>query len=131
MLISCLKQVGVEPQMCMQADHRVQKAAQIVKNNLPGPPLTVDDVSRRVGISHAQLSRLFQESYGMTISRFQRKVRMDYAQKYLRQQDVQISDIAVDLGFSHLAAFSNWFRRQSGQSPRDYRKQILKTHYRV
>ncbi|MFI7195478.1 helix-turn-helix domain-containing protein [Nocardia nova] len=39
------------------------------------------------------------------------------AHRYLIRHDRTLSDIAAELGFSELSAFSRWFRRHAGQSP--------------
>lgn len=46
------------------------------------------------------------------------------AKRLLRASDMSIKEIAFDLGFSDLAYFSNFFKGQTGSSPRLFRSQL-------
>ena len=120
-LISTLYEVGVSPAVHSPVDHRVAQAVELMTNNVPGIPLTTEQVASEVGLSEAQLRRLFEASQHVSISQFQRRLRTEYAQRLLLNVDVPIGNIARDLGFNQIAAFSNWFRRQTNQSPRAFR----------
>jgi AraC-like DNA-binding protein len=53
------------------------------------------------------------------------KLRADLARQYIEQQNMPISQITYLLGFSDTSNFSRAFRRWTGQSPSDFRKQPL------
>lgn len=51
--------------------------------------------------------------------------RQELARSYMARADLSISEIAYLLGFSDSSNFSRSFKRWLGQSPREYRQQIL------
>ena len=50
-------------------------------------------------------------------------VRFDLARSYLRDERLDISQVAYLLGYSELRAFDRAFRRWAGMAPRDWRGQ--------
>lgn len=79
-------------------------------------------IARQVGLSPVHLSRLFQEELGSIPRSYFEKRRIDHAYRRLRMPDTRIKEVAIALGFDHLLHFSNWFRKHSHQSPRDFLK---------
>lgn len=53
------------------------------------------------------------------------QTRQELVQSYMSREDLSISEIAYLLGFSDSSNFSRSFKRWLGQSPREYRQQIL------
>ena len=51
-------------------------------------------------------------------------VRLDLARYYLGNSQLSIAAVAERLRFTDSAAFSNFFRQQTGTSPRDYAKRV-------
>jgi AraC-like DNA-binding protein len=48
-------------------------------------------------------------------------VRIDLAQRYVKDRGRSLSDVAHLLGFSCSSAFSRWFRGKFGRSPLSWR----------
>jgi len=53
------------------------------------------------------------------------QLRIEKACELLRENDLNISQIARATGYDDLAAFNHFFRRHTGFSPRDYRENCL------
>ena len=83
-------------------------------------PVHLDDLARRVDLSPAHLSRSFARRMGMGIIEFVHQLRCEEACRLLRCTDEPIGRIAVRVGYDEIAYFSRRFRRQTGQSPREY-----------
>ncbi len=66
-----------------------------------------------------QLSQM-QTSYTELVER----IRFDQAVRLLRDSDLKILDIALSLGYGDASNFSRAFRRISGSSPREMRRQL-------
>ncbi len=62
---------------------------------------------------------------GTTFNAVVEDTRRELAQRYLKQPDLAISEIAYLLGFSETGNFSRAFKRWAGASPSDYRSQGL------
>lgn len=80
-------------------------------------------LSKEAGISPYHLNRLFQRCFNQTPYELQLDLRMDLACKLLKQP-LSLSQIALELGYNDLAAFSNQFKKYHHKTPSAYRKRI-------
>ncbi|MEO7098705.1 MAG: AraC family transcriptional regulator [Luteolibacter sp.] len=99
-------------------------AADYIQSHL-GEPLIVGDIARRAGFSERQLQRIFREVFGQTIQQYIIETRLHAAIEKLTDSGLGISEIALQVGFNDQAAFSNRFKRFTGQSPHVYRTKVL------
>jgi AraC-like DNA-binding protein len=63
--------------------------------------------------------RLVEE--GHSFSELMENLKKDLAEKYMKQIDLKISDVAFLLGYSDHSAFSTAFKRWTGKTPREAR----------
>ncbi len=85
---------------------------------------TVIGAARAAGMSTRTLARRFRDDVGWTWRHFLYTARMIRAMDQLGRGSRRVTDVAIDLGFDSLSAFSSAFRRFTGQSPRDFSKTI-------
>ena len=102
-------------------DPRVSEAVRFIKENI-SKGITSKEVSSRCFISTKQLVRIFQKNLGTTPSEYIRRCKIDYARRLLLETDIQISEIAEQLGFTEVTAFINFFRRYEDITPAKFRK---------
>jgi AraC-like DNA-binding protein len=95
---------------------RVQKVLAILNENLADPP-PLEEIGRRVGCSHFYLSRIFTEEMGKTISACLRDLRLERAASLLRQGRMNVTEVAMEVGYSSLSHFSAAFHRNFGCCP--------------
>ena len=95
---------------------RVQKVLAILKENLAEPP-GLEELGRRVGCSHFYLSRIFTQEVGKTISVTLRDLRMERAAELLREGRLNVTQVALEVGYSSLSHFSSAFREVIGCCP--------------
>lgn len=96
---------------------RIMKA---VNKNLSNSDFNVDMLTQEVGISRAQLHRKMKEMTGISTSEFIRNIRLEQAARLLKEQKINVTQVAYTVGFSNLAHFSTIFRKQFGVSPSEY-----------
>ena len=90
---------------------------------LPHGKATTSEVARQLGVSRRTLSRsLFAE--GVTFARILEELRAALAQRYLRDRELPISEIAWLLGYREISSFTHAFRRWNRMSPREFRSSI-------
>lgn len=106
------------------ADIGVLKALQAMENHM-SDPLTLTQISDIVGVSVRQTNRLFRQHMGVSTQDFYTRLRLDKSQGLLRGSLLSITDISQATGFANGAHFSRQFRRAYGQSPSQYRAQLL------
>jgi AraC-like DNA-binding protein/mannose-6-phosphate isomerase-like protein (cupin superfamily) len=88
-------------------------------------PLSVDDLARIAHLSRSQLQRLFKRTYHITPLQFILKVRLHEACEMLKDPNLDITNIALDTGFSSSSFFATQFKHYMGESPSDYRRKKL------
>ena len=91
-----------------------------VSKNLSNSDFNVDMLTQEVGISRAQLHRKMKEMTGISTSEFIRNIRLEQAARLLREQKINVTQVAYTVGFSNLAHFSTIFRKHFGISPSEY-----------
>ncbi|GHV41216.1 hypothetical protein FACS189490_07690 [Clostridia bacterium] len=84
-------------------------------------PLTLEEISRRVGFSKFHFSRLFRKYTDMSLSEFIADVRIRKVEQLLSDDKAKISDIALEAGFCSLSAFNRAFKKNKGVSPSEFR----------
>lgn len=104
---------------------------QYMKNEQPylSPEFKLGDLAGALQISRHHLSQIINERIGLSFSDFVNRYRVEEAQRLLASadyQDVKILAVAFDAGFNTKASFYNAFKKATGISPSEYRKQQLK-----
>lgn len=84
--------------------------------------IRLDSIARQFWVSPSYLSRQFKSKVGINITRFITERRIQAAQRLLITSDLDISEIADQLGFKSANYFYTVFKKIHGMSPREYRK---------
>jgi AraC family transcriptional regulator len=83
----------------------------------------LDQLAAQAGLSKFHFHRLFKSAVGVAPSRYHMNLRMDEAKRLLRETKTSIVAIALDVGYANPSHFAQLFRRETGLSPSDYRRQ--------
>lgn len=105
------------------------KIARFIGGNLH-KGLTLKILAQFLGYSEKYCSELFHSIMGESFSRYLKRRRTDAAAVLLTTTDKSLAEIASVLGFSDQFAFSHFFKRSTGQSPRDARADHARLHPR-
>jgi AraC family transcriptional regulator len=95
---------------------RVEQVIFLLRQDLAAPP-PLEELGRRIGCSHFYLSRIFSAQTGETISQYLRKLRMEKAAELLRLRELNVSEVALEVGYSSLSHFSAAFHQTYGCCP--------------
>lgn len=101
-------------------DKQVRLARLLLDRNYD-TPITVEDLSREVALSPYYLIRAFRRIYKQTPHQYLVARRIARAKELLRNSNLSITEICVEVGFESLGSFSTLFRKAAGLSPRAYR----------
>jgi AraC family transcriptional regulator len=104
---------------------RVEKAKAILAQDLENPP-TLLQLGRDVGCSCFYLSRLFSQEVGLTVPQYVRKLRMEKAGELLLSGRYNVTEAAIEVGYSSLSHFSRAFCQTMGVCPALYASVKLK-----
>lgn len=100
----------------------IDKVARYIDQNVENNKITCKDVADYVGYNSDYLNRLFRKETGKTISQYLLGVRIKIAKELLLQTDMQISDIALEVGYSNFSYFTRTFRKYTDTTPSEYRE---------
>ena len=84
--------------------------------------IVLDDLAERFFINKFYMTRIFKETYGMTINNYLISRRITRAKQLLRFTDMTVDEIGNAAGMGDANYFSRMFRKVEGSSPREYRK---------
>ncbi|MCP3901974.1 MAG: AraC family transcriptional regulator [Desulfobacteraceae bacterium] len=89
--------------------------------------LTLDSMAEKLNISRHQLSELLNKKLGENFSSFIKKYRIKKAKQLLIEYpDMNILNIAFDVGFKSKSTFNDAFSKLERTTPAQFRKQKLK-----
>lgn len=94
---------------------------EIDKKNLA--TLRITDIYKLSNYSPAALLKYFKEYLGETINSYVTKLRINKACALLTNTNYTVIYIAEMVGYNALAHFNRTFKAQTGQTPKEYRKQ--------
>ncbi len=93
----------------------------LIRDNLDND-VTIQDISRKVGLSYSSLRKLFKEFTGVSPSLYQQDLRLQRAKEMLSSTDLSVKEIAYSLHFESSDYFSTKFKQKTGMSPGQFRK---------
>ena len=74
-------------------------------------------------MSNHRMVEIFKEEYGISLFDYAANLKIDYAKEKLEKTDMDIIDIAYEIGFSGLSSFYQFFKKKTGYTPAAYRKE--------
>jgi AraC-like DNA-binding protein len=102
-----------------------QKVRDLAAAEIGAGNATVAHIAKRLGVSPRTLTRKLERE-GTTYKDLLEDLRKTLAMRYLESRDLQLSEVALRLGFSQSAAFHRAFRRWTGHTPLQHRRRQLR-----
>jgi AraC-like DNA-binding protein len=109
---------GLEPSF-------IDSVRTLILEQLPSGPTSIDEISRRMGMSQRSLHRKLVED-GTTFRRLLSDVRCARAAHYLLLEPYTVAEISQRLGYSEPSAFHRAFRQWFGCAPTTYRESRIR-----
>lgn len=85
--------------------------------------ITVSEIAGALFINSNYLSHIFKRTMGVGLIKYLINYRIDQAKRLLSESDALIYIIAEEVGFNEFRHFSKTFKKITGLSPAEYRKQ--------
>jgi len=98
------------------AQERVEHVIFLLKQDLASPP-SLEELGKKIGCSHFYLSRIFSTQTGQTITQHLRQLRMEKAAELLKSREYNVTEVAIEVGYSSLSHFSAAFQETFGCCP--------------
>lgn len=93
------------------------------------PDLTINQLAAAVPCTRHQLSQVLNETLQQSYYDYINGLRMEEAKNLLckpEYQEYKIASIAYDAGFNSLSTFNEVFKKHTGKTPSQYKKEMLK-----
>ena len=107
----------------MSVEGHVSRAMRYIERNCGEVSLCAKSVAGYIGLNETYLSRLFEKSVHMSLSKYIRIIRIERA-KELFFVNRKIGQAAKKCGFSSVQSFCRTFKMVEGISPGDYLKRL-------
>lgn len=95
---------------------RIREVPDEMEKNLMTPS-TIDELSRKLGISNTKLQKGFRYIYGISIYQYYKKMKLTRAMELIKSSDMSIREIAFHCGYASQGQFSTAFRKEFGVQP--------------
>ncbi|GAB3091223.1 AraC family transcriptional regulator [Aestuariicella hydrocarbonica] len=102
-------------------DNLENQIQDIIGRLLPSGDCTVEQVAASLGM-HPRTLQTKLKQQGTSYREILQDTRQGLAEQHLRYRSVNITDLALQLGYSEVAVFSRHFKRWLGVSPREWQK---------
>jgi AraC-like DNA-binding protein len=107
----------------LDRDNILNRTRLQIMEQLPSGKVTESGTARALNISRSTLKRRLRENE-QTFRSLLNQVRADLAERYLKNQDYSVTEIAFLLGYNDASAFSRAFKSWFGHSPSQAREQM-------
>jgi len=117
------KQLTVSrPEVKIVSEHEklLGKVLEYIESNLTNARLSVEDLSRNVGMSRGSLYTKMLELTGETPIEFIRSVKLDKAAILLEKSDLNVAQVCYSVGFATPNYFAKAFRARFNMLPSEY-----------
>lgn len=100
----------------------IEKAIKYVEDNMSRTELSVEELSRELGMSRVHLYKKLLQITGKTPIEFIRVIRLKRAAQLLRESQLHVSEVAFEVGFNNPKHFSRYFKDEFGVLPSVYQE---------
>ena len=104
-------------------DPFIDRLVDFIKTNLSDEELTNEKIELHFKTNKMQLYRKLKAVTGWSVNTLIREIKIREATQLLKNSEMNISEIAYNLGFSDPLYFSKYFKKEIGVSPQQYRKE--------
>ena len=84
---------------------------------------TLSALAQKTGYDYAYLSAYFKKTVGLSYNEYVNRYRISKACYLLTNSDRTVLDISSECGFNSLRSMNRNFRKQTGMTPAEYRRQ--------
>jgi AraC-like DNA-binding protein len=120
-VLMALQKFGVDVYLPQTCDSRVLGMMRWIDALPIQAPFRMSNMVEAIGLSSAQINRLFCAEFGMTPKRSFERRRLKFADAALLSSSQAVKEISYQLGFRHQSEFTAWFKKHTGKSPSEFR----------
>ena len=99
----------------------VGRARELIEARI-GRPLRLTELAAELGVNPAHVSRTFRRAYGVSLSEYLLRRRVEIACAALADPEVPLAQVAYEAGFADQSHLCRSFRRVTGLTPGAWRR---------
>ncbi len=84
--------------------------------------ISLESLAEELNLNQTYVSALFKEGAGIKFKQYLTDVRIDNAKRLLRETNMNVSQIAYEVGYKNAFYFTSTFSAHEGIKPQEYRK---------
>lgn len=79
---------------------------------------------KELNLNPDYINRVFKQETGETVKGYTIRKRMAEAQRLLKDTELPISEVALQVGYDNFSHFIRMFRKETGYTPRKYKQEV-------
>ena len=100
----------------------IERACEYIRQNYRDGDLSQAGIAEAMAVTSPYLSGIFKKTMGITMVQYVTMVRMEAARELLLNEEVDVKDVAEQVGYHDEYYFSRCFKKQYGLSPLQMKK---------
>ena len=121
--IAYINEIIISVIVDMDTGNIPEKVKQFIQAHLE-ENITRSMLAEHVFLNEDYLSRLFHKSEGISLSQYIISEKIKKAQEWLRDPASSVTEVSMNIGIYNFPYFSQLFKKQTGLSPSEYKKQF-------
>ena len=100
---------------------KIKKAKDIIIENMTNPPSLIE-LSEEINLSLKKLKEGFKKIYGKPVYQFLIEYKMELAKKLLSDNNYNVNEVSLKLGYSTASHFITAFKNKYGLTPKSFKQ---------
>ena len=100
---------------------KIKQAKEIIIENMTNPPSLVE-LSEEINLSLKKLKEGFKKIYGKPVYQFLIEYKMELAKKLLSDNNYNVNEVSLKLGYSTASHFITAFKNKYGLTPKNFKQ---------
>lgn len=87
----------------------------------------ISDLAKQINLNEQYFCRFFKKALGRTPMEYVNEYRIKQTRRLLEETDLPVTDVCLECGYNNLGNFLREFRKSTGTTPLQYRKQARRS----
>jgi len=122
-IIEVLKKY-ITPNRLISTSQELENALEYIEINFK-KDITLDQLSKHINLTPSYVSKLFKKKLGVNFNRYLTIRKVKEAKRMLKEEKVNINEIAFSIGYNEPNYFCKVFKKVEGITPTQYREKML------
>lgn len=101
--------------------NKMEKARLIIREKI-NTSISPEEIAASLNMSYTWFRRIFRQYTGLAPAQYITQLKIQKAKELLSVTTLSVKEIALELGYESIDYFSTHFRKQTGQTPSQFRK---------